>query len=144
MKQQDLSRETFAALRARHEAYRVASDILYEEPIDVRTVACSGCGGWIDVHGGTVTDPIRCPACGTRMPLPPHIRAKYMPRQFAPSASLEYRPCDERLVGPQMRVRRLSELEVPLWLVWTTVILFTALFVSVAMVLANAGLLRGT
>ena len=38
----DVPRETFTALRARREAYHVASDMIYEEPIDVRRVACSG------------------------------------------------------------------------------------------------------
>lgn len=76
----NVQRETFIALRARREAYHVAADVLYEAPIDVRTVACRGCGAWLDVHGSTVTDPLTCPACGALTPLPPYLRARYLPR----------------------------------------------------------------
>jgi hypothetical protein len=114
-----LPRATFSSLRARREAYQVASDILYEEPIDVRTVACSGCGQWIDVHAHTVTDPLICPSCAARTPLPPYLRAKYLPRQlpvllnYAPDTDEEYGfvACEE------------EPMDVPRWLIW-----FNAIF----------------
>ena len=118
----ETSRATFSSLRARREAYHVASDILYEEPIDVRTVACQACGAWIDVHGSTITDPLHCFACGAKTPLPPYLRAKFMPRRQRPPKPLHYfaanDPLDDRPVFAE------EPMDVPPWLIYFTVVLF--------------------
>lgn len=61
-------------------AYQIAADILYEEPINVRTVACTGCGEWLGIQGQTITNPLTCPKCGAKTALPPYLRARYLPR----------------------------------------------------------------
>ena len=127
-------RTTFTTLRARREALHVASDILYEEPIDVRTVACRGCGTWLDVHARTVTDPLTCPQCSTKTPLPGYLRSKYMPRQ-APKARvpLHYIPSDI----PDFIVDDPVPQTVPRWLIGLSVILITLLIVVAVAVLTR-------
>ena len=115
-------RATFAALRARREALHVASDILYEEPIDVRTVACSGCGAWIDVRARTITNPLTCPACGAKTPLPAYFRGKYMTRQ----------PPLVNWLDPEPEIVWEPPPSVPRWLIWFSVILVTLLLAVVA------------
>jgi len=113
----ELSRATFSSLRTRRQAYQIASDILYEEPIDVRTVACEACGRWLGAKGQTITDPLTCPKCGAKTALPPYLRAKYLPRT-APmpplSMPMKYIPSDL----PEY----LNEFEppVPRWLILLT------------------------
>ncbi|MDQ3439938.1 MAG: hypothetical protein M3478_06260 [Planctomycetota bacterium] len=121
-------RATFIALRARREALHIASDVLYEAPIDVRTVACSGCGAWIDVRGKTITDPLTCPTCFAKTPLPAYLRGKYMARRPPTPIPLNYIASDAGVafVDPQ------PSLDLPRWLVWFTVILFTMAFGAVA------------
>ena len=120
-------RATFIALRARREALQIASDILYEQPIEVRTVACSACGEWIDVRGKTTTDPLTCPACSATTPLPAYLRGKYIPREPQPPMPLDYVPSDSGLAFVDHR----APLDVPPWLVWFTLILFTLGFGAV-------------
>jgi hypothetical protein len=113
-------RTTFTTLRARREALHVASDILYEEPIDVRTVACSGCGGWLDVRAKTITDPLTCPACSAKTPLPGYLRAKYIAREVPkPRVPMGYIPSDI----PDFMVDDPVPLNVPRWLIWLSVLL---------------------
>jgi hypothetical protein len=117
---------TFSSLRARREAHQIASDILYEDPIDVRIVACRACGAWIDVHGSTITDPLHCSACGTKTPLPAYLRAKFMPRRVPPPKPLHYFAANE----PAHMVATLANateesLQIPPWLLWLNAILIT-------------------
>ena len=72
-------RETFIALRARRQAYRVAADFLYEDPIDVETFACRSCGQQIrpDVVG--VNGIVRCGVCGVKNQVSPHLRTRQAP-----------------------------------------------------------------
>ena len=121
-------RATFIALRARREALQIASDILYEQPIEVRTVACSGCGEWIDVRGKTTTDPLTCPVCSATTPLPAYLRGKYIPREPQPPMPLDYFASDAGLAFVDDRP---PPLDVPAWLVWFTLILFTVGFGAV-------------
>ena len=119
-RQEDVRRETYVALRARREAYQIASEILYEAPIDVRAVPCGGCGRWSEVRGSTVTDPLTCPACKARTPLPPYLRAKYLPR-MPPRKFAGLSPPDELFV-----VVDPTDARVPRWLVWFTIALAAA------------------
>ena len=63
---------TMIALRARRQAYHVASDILYEEPIDLRTVDCFRCGAHYNASVATVTEPT-CARCGAPLALTAYI-----------------------------------------------------------------------
>jgi hypothetical protein len=126
-------RATFSSLRARREAYQLASDILYEEPIDIRTVACHACGQWLDVHGSTVTDPLTCPRCDARTALPSYLRAKYLPRAAPmPRSPDQYFP-------PDLPVYlRDAEPPVPRWLIWFTLVLLAVVIgVSTAILLSG-------
>ena len=118
------ARATFSSLRARREAYQIASGILYEEPIDIRTVACHACGEWIDVHASTIVDPLTCLACGARTPLPSYLRAKFMPRRVPPPKPLHYFPANEpaSLTG-EPAVFGEEPMDVPRWLIWLNAIL---------------------
>jgi hypothetical protein len=125
-------RATFTALRARRQAYQIATDILYEAPIDVSTVACSGCGEWIEVGGSAVTDPLICPRCSKTTPLPAYLRAKHLARREPmPPMPLDYCPSDEGLAKVN-----LPEISVPRWLIWFTVILIPIWFGVVVGLLA--------
>ena len=68
--------ETMTSLRARNQAYRLATGILYEHPIDATSIECSQCGeslraGWADWFGRA-----RCPQCGTVNTFPPYVVAQ--------------------------------------------------------------------
>jgi hypothetical protein len=96
---QDLRRETFIALRARHQAYRVASDMLYEEPIDVTVVFCRSCGISLDWRSDPCAESLTCANCGTATPLPTHLRTVAIPvagltyyPQFEEGDMLGYEP----------------------------------------------------
>ena len=118
------SRATFSSLRARREAYQIASDILYEEPIDIRTVACQACGEWIDVHASTIVDPLTCLACGAKTPLPSYLRAKFMSRRVAPPKPLHYFPANEPIsLTGEPAVFGEEPMVVPRWLIWLNAIL---------------------
>jgi hypothetical protein len=121
-------------LRARREALHVASDILYEEPIDVRSVACRACGSWLDVHAKTITDPLTCSKCSAKTPLPGYLRARYLPRQ-APVARVpvQYIPSDI----PDFIVDEPVPLNVPQWLIWLSVVLITLLVVAAVGILVR-------
>ena len=122
-----IPRATFIALRARREALHVASDVLYEAPIEVRTVACSGCGGWIEVRGKTIANPLTCPTCGAKTPLPAYFRGRYMTRQPQFGCWPDSEPEIAWETPPS----------VPRWLIWFSVILVTGLVAVVAGLLSR-------
>jgi hypothetical protein len=68
-----MRRETLSSLKARHTSLRLASAILYDRPVDVLSMSCSGCGaplraGWADGFGF-----VRCPTCGRVNQFPAHV-----------------------------------------------------------------------
>ena len=71
----DAPRETFTALRARRQAYRIATDILYDRSIDIEALDCPACHSVIHPPAG-VSAVVRCGACGQLVPLPSHLRLK--------------------------------------------------------------------
>ena len=85
-------RQTFIALRARRQAYRIAADFLYDQPIDVNTVACRVCG--TDLTRRVLSDDYRiyCPHCGAETTLPPHRRAPRNDPRRRTSPALDYCP----------------------------------------------------
>jgi hypothetical protein len=128
------SRATFSSLRARREAYQIASDILYEEPIDIRTVACQACGEWLGVHGQTITNPLTCPKCGAKTELPPYLRARYLPRTTAmppPTMPMGYDPSDLLVYLDD------AEPPVPRWLIWFTLVLLAVVIGVCAAILLS-------
>jgi hypothetical protein len=72
---QAVARETFIALRARREAYRVATDIQYHRPLDVRHIECPSCHSTIEPPPGDSQE-AACGACGQRVPLPSYLRLR--------------------------------------------------------------------
>lgn len=73
--EQDVPRETLIALRARRKAYRVATDIQYHRPIDVRHIECPSCHSTIQ-PSPTARDEAVCGACGQRVSLPSYLRLR--------------------------------------------------------------------
>jgi hypothetical protein len=66
-------RETLSSLKACHASLRLVSAILYDRPVDVFSMPCSGCGsplraGWADGFGFA-----RCPTCGRVNQFPAHV-----------------------------------------------------------------------
>ena len=119
--QQHAPRETFIALRARHQAYRIASEILYEAPIDVAKVFCTGCGRELYWRNQSIVDPLTCPDCGTHTPLPTYLRPYITPtcdplypewfEDLRDDETLRYEPL---LTWAEAEVDR----AVPRWLWW--------------------------
>ena len=72
-------RQTFIALRARRQAYRIAADFLYDEPIDVESFPCSACGQPIHVEEVNAVGNLPCPSCGTWNRAPAHLRSRRTP-----------------------------------------------------------------
>lgn len=81
--------ETFVALRARHEAMRIAEAILRGGGVDVQRFNCHACGSDLDWNRADTEVAVDCPACGAINELPCHLRYR-----LAPSSSengvLEY------------------------------------------------------
>ena len=79
------------ALRAAHQAFRIATDLGYE-PIDPTLVKCSNCSR--DLRGETVWQDfsIRCPDCGTLNELPVHLRGPYLLPEEPPPQTDQIRP----------------------------------------------------
>ena len=72
-------RQTFIALRARRQAYRIAADFLYDEPIDVESFPCSACGQPIHVEEVNAVGNLPCPSCGEWNRAPAHLRSRRAP-----------------------------------------------------------------
>ena len=69
-------RQTMIALRARRQAYRIATDFLYDERIDVESFSCRACGHDLTARAFTVLGWLQCPACGSRNRAPAHLRSR--------------------------------------------------------------------
>jgi hypothetical protein len=73
--------ETFSALRARHEALRIAEAIIRGAGggVDVDHVTCHACGIELDWRNPTSDVAIDCPSCGAVNELPCHLRYRAAP-----------------------------------------------------------------
>jgi len=120
------SRETMIALRARRAAHRIASDIAYEQPIDVDTFTCRSCGHVIRPEVFDDAGGLRCGVCGVRNQLPSHLRSRTPTPVVAQQGKLDYWPSD----GHEERRRRV------LWIV--LIVIYTAMVM--AWLIAFAGL----
>ena len=89
-------RATFIALRARREAYRIASDILYGRAVDVRVVECPACHSVVQ-PAAEAREVAICRACGQQVALPSHLRLK--PRRDLTPAEIEAAAEEERLTA---------------------------------------------
>jgi hypothetical protein len=67
-------RRTLATLRARHQAYRVARQMLHP-PMEPYQFFCRQCGARLDVAQLDPHDQIRCEDCGLPTRLPPAAAA---------------------------------------------------------------------
>jgi hypothetical protein len=75
--------ETFVALRARHEAFRIASDFVRGPGVDVEHLDCHACGAAIDWRLAIEQICVDCPACGAVNELPCHLRYRIPPANDA-------------------------------------------------------------
>ena len=89
-------RATFIALRARREAYRIATDILYGRAVDVRVIECPACHSTVTPAPQSIETAV-CSACGQRIPLPSHLQRK--PKRELTPAEIEAAADDERLTA---------------------------------------------
>ena len=82
--------ETIVALRARHEAFRIATSLFRGGGVDVEHLNCHACGQPIDwrtaADGEAFVD---CPSCGTFNELPCHLRYRVPPGEDPP-AMIDY------------------------------------------------------
>jgi hypothetical protein len=82
MQQDPVHRETFVALRARRQAYLMASRVLHP-PLSLGGFYCRHCGHPLTTDSLDVHDHIRCHACGQRTRLPPGVAARVREQRVA-------------------------------------------------------------
>jgi hypothetical protein len=82
-----IQRQTFIALRARRQAYQIATQIMHP-PLKPYQFFCRHCGAGLDALGLDVNDHIRCDDCGLRTRLPPGCASELrrMHQSASPSA----------------------------------------------------------
>ena len=73
--------ETFIALRARHEALRIAEAVIRGAGVDVEQLNCHTCGGDLNWRDAIEQVAIDCPACGAVNELPCHLRYRVAPQE---------------------------------------------------------------
>ena len=71
--------ETFVALRARHEALRIAEALVRGPGVNVELLNCHTCGADLDWRRAIEQVAIDCPACGAVNELPCHLRYRVPP-----------------------------------------------------------------
>jgi hypothetical protein len=103
-------RESMIALRATHQAFRIACDIGHEH-IDVDRVTCSACGEEVDWRQHGIGNVVICPTCNAASDLPVHLRGRLLP------------PPDDDFLAPMVPVR------LPLWAQIAWLILIAIAFV---------------
>ena len=125
-------------MRARHQAYRIATDILYEEPIDVSTLFCRGCEAELGGRDTSFTDPMICPHCDTATPVPAHLlRQVIQPAVPLPPALLEYMTDEEAFRRQERSIMWTEAAEaaevqepVPRWLWWFALFMLSVLILG--------------
>jgi hypothetical protein len=73
--------ETFIALRARHEALRIAEAIIRGGGVNVEQLNCHTCGADLDWKSAIEQVAIDCPSCGAVNELPCHLRYRVPPSE---------------------------------------------------------------
>src|SRR5687768_2557279 len=81
--------ETFVALRARHEAFVIATAVVRGGGVDVEQLNCHACGRDIDWRNANEQICVDCPNCGAVNELPCHLRYRVAPGADA-GGILEY------------------------------------------------------
>jgi hypothetical protein len=71
--------ETFVALRARHEALRIAEAVIRGGGVNVEQLNCHSCGADLDWKRAIEQIAIDCPSCGAVNELPCHLRYRVPP-----------------------------------------------------------------
>jgi hypothetical protein len=71
--------ETIVALRARHEAFRIAEAILRGDGVDVEHFTCHACAAQLDGKHTNTEVAIDCSICGALNELPCHLRYRVAP-----------------------------------------------------------------
>ncbi len=126
---QTAPRETFIALRARRQAYRIATDILYGRTVDVRSIDCPACHSAID-PAPQAWEVACCRACGQLVPLPSHLRLK--PKRKLTASEIEVAAEEERLTAyAQADAARQERYTVWFWMI-VGVAVILALFFGIA------------
>ena len=115
-------RQTMIALRARRQAYRVAADFLYDEPIDTDSFWCCRCGFQLARQPLTNEGRVVCPVCRTCTRAPGHVRSRCRARFSRPVVES---PHDQ----PQFWLPRSIPPELALLLILFVVMLSAALLV---------------
>jgi len=82
--------ETFVALRARHEALRIAEAVVRGAGVDVEQLNCHSCGAELDWRCAIEQVAIDCPACGAVNELPCHLRYRIPRYGEDESGTLDY------------------------------------------------------
>jgi hypothetical protein len=80
--------ETFVALRARHEALRIAEAVIRGGGVNVEQLNCHTCGAELDWKNAVEQVAIDCPSCGAVNELPCHLRYRVPPQ--SETVQLEY------------------------------------------------------
>ena len=73
--------ETFVALRARHEALRIAEAVIRGGGVNVEQLNCHTCGAELDWKNAIEQVAIDCPSCGAVNELPCHLRYRVPPSE---------------------------------------------------------------
>ena len=76
--------ETFVALRARHEALRIAEAVIRGGGVNVEQLNCHTCGAELDWKHAIEQVAIDCPSCGAVNELPCHLRYRIPPSEDEP------------------------------------------------------------
>ena len=82
--------ETFIALRARHEALRIAEAVIRGGGVNVEQLNCHTCGAELDWKRASEQVAIDCPACGAVNELPCHLRYRIPPSGDEDTGTLDY------------------------------------------------------
>jgi hypothetical protein len=82
--------ETFVALRARHEAMRIAEAVIRGGGVNVEQLSCHSCGAELDWKLANEQVAIDCPSCGAVNELPCHLRYRIPPSIDEETGTLDY------------------------------------------------------
>src|SRR5688500_5874010 len=80
--------ETIVALRARHEAFRIASAVVRGAGVNLEELNCHACGVSLDWKNAIEQVCVDCPSCGAVNELPCHLRYRVPPVEE--EVSLDY------------------------------------------------------
>src|SRR6059058_1679658 len=115
---------TMTALRATHQAFRIAVDVGYK-PVDVERLTCPSCGAEVEWKNSLLPwdcYDIPCQRCGATVTLPCHLRSRIVPKPNEKARDvrieywhrrIEYQPLRAWVV----RFVALPDLSAPRWFV---------------------------